>query len=120
MLRQITYRTALNGFIFTGLWLVIGGVVLWSPIPGALGIGGALFTAWLLLFFAILALAGAMLTAAALNAAFPPASGTPQPPSRPQRRQAQRVRRPDGTPLWAPPARPQPSPGGDRSVRRDG
>ncbi len=59
-------------FVFTALWFVIGFVVLQTPIPAALGIHSAMLVAWLLLFFAILALSGATLTLAAINGIFPP------------------------------------------------
>jgi hypothetical protein len=105
MFRRITHRTALNAFVFTGLWLLIGALLLWSPLPGALGIGGPLFAAWLLLFFLLLAVSGSLLTLAALNAAFPPRSMP-----RPQRRRM--PARAAGGPLWAPPpARPSREPG---------
>lgn len=121
MMRRVTYRTAFNAFVFTGLWLFIGAVVAWSPVPGALGIDGGFFVAWLMLFFAILAIAGGTLTLAALNSVFPPQ------PSRAQRRRttgraAERApeRARAGAALWAPDAAPaheqQPRP----STRRDG
>jgi hypothetical protein len=100
MLRRISYRTAVNLFVFTGLWLLIGAVIMWTPVPGTLGISGAFFVLWLMLFFAILAVAGATLTAAAINGAFPPS------PTRSQRRrdarqaEAMPPRRPGA--LWAP------------------
>jgi hypothetical protein len=72
MPRRITYHHAANAFVFTALWLVIGAIALWSPIPGALGIAGEMFAAWLMLFFVIMSVAGSLLTVAALNAAFPP------------------------------------------------
>lgn len=106
MLRQITYRTAINAFIFTSLWFAIGGIALWSPIPEALGIASPMFTAWLLLLFAILALAGGALTMAALNAAFPP-SDRRDPPASPDARRAPPVPVDRSkAPIWAPPARP--------------
>ncbi len=73
MLRRVDYRIAINLFVFTGLWFVIGAIVLWSPVPDALGIGGGLFVMWLLLFFGVLAVAGSALTLAAINVAFPDA-----------------------------------------------
>jgi hypothetical protein len=78
MLRRISYRTAANGFIFLGLWLVMGGLLVWSPIPGWLGIGSEMFVVWILLLFTILSVAGALLCAAALNGAFPPHTPRPQ------------------------------------------
>ena len=77
MLRSISYPYAVNAFIFTALWFLIGAIVLWSPLPGALGIGGEMFGAWVVLFFLLLAVAGSLLTIAALNAAFPPHTGAP-------------------------------------------
>jgi hypothetical protein len=71
MLRSVSYRLAVQLFVFTGLWLAIGMVVLWSPVPGALGIEGGFFVLWLLLFFALLAISGGALTLAGLNGAFP-------------------------------------------------
>ncbi len=97
MLRRINYRTAVNAFVFTALWFAIGAIVLWSPVPGALGIAGEMFAAWLMLFFIIMSVAGSLLTVAALNAVFPP------PPAAPQRDRAMPERAPS-TPVWAPPA----------------
>jgi hypothetical protein len=85
-----------NVFVFTGLWLLIGAVVLWSPVPGALGISDGFFVAWLMLFFAILGAAGVTLTAAAVNGAFPPAPPAPPRAAAPVRRPAARRN------LWAP------------------
>ena len=105
MLRRITYGTAVTAFVFTGLWLVLGLVLLWTPIPGALGIRGQMFVAWLMLFFLELALSGLALFFAALNTLFPknvraPRSAetiwaTPklQNPSMPQRPAARRQSR---------------------------
>lgn len=72
MIRRIGYRTALTAFVFTGLWFVLGLLLVSSPIPGALGISGELFTAWLLLFLGMLGLSGLALFLAALNGIFPP------------------------------------------------
>jgi hypothetical protein len=72
MLRRIGYRAAGNAFVFTALWFALGLILLWTPIPGALGIGGDFFVAWLLLFLALLALAGFTLCIAAVNGIFPP------------------------------------------------
>jgi hypothetical protein len=72
MLRRIGYRAAGNAFMFTALWFALGLVLLWSPVPGALGIGGDFFVVWLLLFLGILALAGLTLCIAAVNGIFPP------------------------------------------------
>ena len=107
-MRRISYRTAANTFIFTALWLLIGALMLWSPVPGALGIAGGMFTAWLLLFFAALASAGALLTIAAINAAFPPPAASPARRTSGARRTAH-----SGETLWAP---TRPASGG---VRRD-
>lgn len=97
MLRRIDYRHAVNGFAFTALWFVIGAIVLWSPIPGALGIAGEMFAAWLMLFFVILSVAGSVLTIAALNTAFPAPSAAP-------RRSRATPARPPGAPIWSPPS----------------
>lgn len=70
------YSIAINLFVFTALWFFIGAIVLWSPLPGALGIGSGLFVMWLLLFFGVLAVAGGALTLAAFNVAFPDAAAT--------------------------------------------
>jgi hypothetical protein len=72
MLRRIGYRAAGTVFVFTALWFVLGLFLLSSPLPGALGIGGEFFVAWLLLFLGILALAGLVLCIAAINGIFPP------------------------------------------------
>ncbi len=102
MIRRISYRSAATAFVFTGLWFVIGLVLLWSPIPSALGIGGPMLVAWLLLFLVILAGSGAMLTIASFNGIFPPAErpqprrATPAPPVSPL---AEAFRTPDGKPL---------------------
>jgi hypothetical protein len=71
MLRQVTYRTAVNLILFTALWFIIGAIVMWSPVPGALGISEGFFIAWLFLFFFVLAATGASLTVAAWNGVFP-------------------------------------------------
>jgi hypothetical protein len=101
MLRRIHYRSAVTAFVFTGLWLVLGLVLLWTPVPGALGIRGEMFAAWLMLFFAELALSGLALFVAAINGIFPqnvraprtsetiwatPQLQTPSMPQRPARR----------------------------------
>ena len=70
-MRKISYRAAVTAFVFAGLWFVIGLVLLSTPIPHALGIRGALFVAWLLLFFAMLALSGLLLVIASINGMFP-------------------------------------------------
>jgi hypothetical protein len=78
MIRRISYRSAATAFVFTGLWFVLGLLLLWSPIPSALGIRGQMLVAWLLLFLMILAGSGAMLTLASINSIFPQ-SERPQP-----------------------------------------
>jgi hypothetical protein len=78
MIRRISYRSAITAFVFTGLWFVLGLLLLWSPIPSALGIRGHMFIAWLALFLLILAGSGAMLTMASINGIFPP-DERPQP-----------------------------------------
>jgi hypothetical protein len=115
MIRSVTYRHAINAFLFTGLWFVLGAIVLWSPIPGALGIGRAMFGAWLLLFFAALAVSGFILTFSALNGAFPrrPAyvrrnTALPSPEQGPLA-----LPRRSGDPAWAPR-------GEGRPARREG
>lgn len=108
-MRSVTYRHAVNAFLFTALWLVFGAIVLWSPVPATLGIGGEMFAAWVWLFFGALAVSGVLLTLAALNRAFPrrPVS---------QRRSPAAARRP-GDPMWAPRS-DAPHPAG--SGRREG
>lgn len=106
MLRLITYRHALTALLFAALWFVLGLVLLFSGLPGSLGIGREMFTAWLLLFFAISAIAGAALTMAAINGIWPPVE---LPPSRPSGRTpaghaspAADARTDDGRPLpWS-------------------
>jgi hypothetical protein len=75
LIRKIDYRLATNAFVFTGLWLVIGAIVIWSPIPGALGIGGGMLGVWLVLLFLSMAVSGSMLTIASLNLLYPPVEG---------------------------------------------
>jgi hypothetical protein len=82
MLRRIGYRDAFTALIFTGLWFALGLILLFSGIPTSVGIGREMFTAWLLLFFAISAVAGGMLTMAAINGIWPPVERPPQRPSR--------------------------------------
>jgi len=96
-IRRIDYRLAVNAFVFTGLWFVIGAVLLWSPIPGALGIGGEMFGAWLVLFFLAMAGAGSVLTIASLNAVFPQRPHSP--PAGPARAALPRHTQPS---MWAP------------------
>jgi hypothetical protein len=71
-MRQIGYRAAATASVFTTLWFVLGLLLISTPLPGALGIGAQLFTAWLLLFLGILAVAGAVLVVASYNGLFPP------------------------------------------------
>jgi len=70
-MRQVGYRAAVTAFVFTGLWLVFGLFLLATPVPGALGIRGEMFVAWLMLFFAELAISGLLLFVAAINGIFP-------------------------------------------------
>ncbi len=72
MIRRVSYRSAVTAFVFAGLWFVLGLLLLWSPVPGALGIRGNMTMAWLFLFLVILAGAGATLTLASYNGIFPP------------------------------------------------
>jgi hypothetical protein len=108
MIRQIDYRLATNAFVFTGLWFVIGAIVLWSPVPGALGIGGGMFAAWIVLFFLILAGAGSLLTIASLNTIFPPHEQAP--PASPARASQPA---PSSSTLWAPNAPGAPTTSGN-------
>ena len=113
MLRRINYRHAINAFVFTALWFAIGAIVLWSPVPGALGIAGEMFAAWLVLFFVIMSAAGSLLTVAALNAAFPPQ------PAAPPRDRAMPARS-TGAPIWAPPTSSASTSRGGNAQRRKG
>lgn len=106
MIGKITYRTAAYLFLFLGLWFAIGGIVLLSPIPGALGIGSELFVVWLMLFFIIMAVAGGALVAASVNAA----RNTPRGPS-PRPAPAARAHASDA---------PSPRPEGGAGLRQDG
>ena len=71
-MRRLRYRHAAISLVFTSLWFVLGFILLWSPIPGALHIHSMMLGAWLLLFFAMLAISGLVLMAASFNGAFPP------------------------------------------------
>jgi hypothetical protein len=71
MLRRIGYRAALTAFTFTALWLFLGLLLLATPVPHALGIGGELFVAWVLIFLLALGCSGLLLFVAALNGLFP-------------------------------------------------
>jgi hypothetical protein len=111
MIRRISYRSAATAFVFTGLWFVLGLLLLWSPIPSALGIRGHMFVAWLALFLLILAGSGAMLTMASINGIFPP-DDRPQPPPK---------RAPAATATRTADGQPQPwsrSPLSERPARR--
>jgi len=98
LIRQVDYRAAAYAFIFTGLWFVLGALLLWVELPSAMGIGGEFFAMWLIIFFLALGASGFVLSAAALNAAFPPVE------TRAVRRRATRqapARSRES--LWAPP-----------------
>lgn len=92
-MRSVSYRSALTAFIFTGLWFAAGAFVLWTPIPGVLGIGPEMFAVWLVLFLLTLGVSGILLTLAALSAAL----ATPTGPSR--RDVASRLEQ--NAPAWA-------------------
>jgi hypothetical protein len=72
VLRSVRYRQAAIAFVFTSLWFVLGFLLLWSPLPRALGIHSMMLAAWLLFFFVLLAFDGVVLMLASLNSAFPP------------------------------------------------
>jgi hypothetical protein len=72
MLRRVTYRQAAIALVFTSLWFVLGFLLLWSPVPGALRIHSMLFAVWLLLFFVLLGFDGATMMLASMNGLFPP------------------------------------------------
>ena len=72
VLRSVRYRQAAIAFVFTSLWFVLGFLLLWSPLPRALGIHSMMLAAWLLFFFVLLAIDGVVLMLASLNSAFPP------------------------------------------------
>ncbi len=74
VLRSVRYRQAAIAFVFTSLWFVLGFLLLWSPLPGALRIHSMMLAAWLLFFFVMLAFDGIVLMLASVNSAFPPAS----------------------------------------------
>ncbi|MBF6600722.1 MAG: hypothetical protein IVW36_09445 [Dehalococcoidia bacterium] len=105
-MRRIRYRQAAIAFVFTSLWFVLGFLLLWSPLPGALGIRSMLLGAWLLLFFVMLAVAGAALMLAGLNGIFPsrarraryssPPAGVVAPGRRPDGRGAGRAKQHGG------------------------
>ena len=93
VLRSVRYRQAAIAFVFTSLWFVLGFLLLWSPLPRALGIHSMMLAAWLLFFFVLLAFDGVVLMLASLNSAFPPPSpaGPAMPGRQPQRRRARRA-----------------------------
>jgi hypothetical protein len=107
--RAITYRLAGTAFVFAALWFIIGAIVLWSPLPGSMGIAGPMFAAWFVLFFLALAIAGSLLTIAALNAAFPTRAAA--------NRRASPAR-PASSTVWAPPQGPR-TPSGSGSSPRE-
>jgi hypothetical protein len=78
----MSYRTAATAFVFTGFWFVMGLILLWTPIPHALGIRGEMFAVWLVLFLMSMGAAGFILFMAAVNGIFPP---NVQAPARAQR-----------------------------------
>ncbi len=78
MLRRIGYRAALTSFAFTALWLFLGLLLLSTPLPPALGIGGEMFVAWVLIFLIALGLSGLLLFIAALNGIFPQNARAPR------------------------------------------
>ena len=97
MIRRVSYRSAVTAFVFAGLWFLLGLLLLWSPIPGALGIRGNMVMAWLFLFLIILAGSGATLTLASYNGIFPPtepSASAARPPA-----QAEPLVTPDGKPM---------------------
>ncbi len=71
MLRKVGYRVAITSFAFTALWLFLGLLLLSTPVPHALGIGGGMFVAWVLIFLLALGGSGLLLFIAALNGIFP-------------------------------------------------
>lgn len=70
-MRRIGYRAALTSFAFTALWLFFGLLLLATPVPHALGIGGEMFVAWVVIFLTALGCSGLLLFIAALNGIFP-------------------------------------------------
>ena len=96
-MRRLRYRHAAISLVFTSLWFVLGFILLWSPVPGALHIHSMMLGAWLLLFFGMVAISGLVLMAASFNGAFPPGGRRRSPagvqPVAPQSRSAgQRTR----------------------------
>lgn len=77
-MRRLSYKHALTALFFSGVWFVAGFLFMLSPIPNALGIGGELFQAWLVIFLIAMAIGGSMLTMAAFNGLFPPVVKPPQ------------------------------------------
>jgi hypothetical protein len=96
MLRRISYRTAIFTFLVALLWLLLGAIALWSPIPRALDIAWEFFGAWVILFFLIVAAGGALLTIAAINGLVArkpaPAAAAPAAPAWPPTVANQRAR----------------------------
>ena len=76
-MRRLSYRNAMYAFVFVGLWTVLGFLFLMTPIPGALGIGGQLISAWILIDILAFGVSGAMLAVAAFNGIFPPVESAP-------------------------------------------
>jgi hypothetical protein len=111
--RAISYRIAGTAFVFAALWFMIGAIVLWTPLPGSMGIAGQMFAAWFVLFFLALAIAGSLLTIAALNAAFPPRAAAASPRTRVS------PARPGSATMWAPPPAPR-TPSRSGGSPRDG
>jgi hypothetical protein len=103
-MRSVSYRSALTGFVFAGLWLVAGAFALWTPVPRALGIYPELFGAWVVLFFLALGISGILLTVAALRGAL----------STPPGGSGRAMRAAGQPPAWHRPSRPAP-----RSARRN-
>jgi hypothetical protein len=88
MLRRVNYRAAGMSFFATGLWFILGLLLILSPVPNALGILSEMFGAWVLLFCGLLGLSGGLLTLAAFNGMFPVSDDAPPaaPARTPQRR----------------------------------
>ena len=107
-LRTIDHVLPRNAFIFAALWFIIGAIMLWSPIPGELGIGAELFAVWLVLFFLALAAAGSLLTIASLNTLFPrPGAAAPSVGERASRFAPSRLRQPQAAAGPHAPQQPQ-------------
>jgi hypothetical protein len=102
-MRRLGYRHAITAFIFTAFWLVFGFLFLISPVPGLLGIAGALIEAWILVGMLATGASGALLTLAAVNGLFPPVA---RPPARGLPRRSAQGARDGATQAWS---RPLPS-----------